>query len=45
MYSTGKHVQHPVINHNGKEYVCVCVCVHARAHTYTLITSVVSDFL
>ena len=36
MYSTGKHVQHPVINHNGKEYVCVCVCVCARAcaHIY-----------
>ena len=37
LYSTGKCVQHLVINHNGKEYekecvyvrmhVCVCVCV------------------
>ena len=37
LYSTGNCVQHPVINHNGKEYekehvyvcmhVCVCVCV------------------
>ena len=29
LYSTGNYMQHPVINHNGKECVCVseCVCV------------------
>lgn len=31
LYSAGNHIQHPVLNHNGKEYfrkeyVCVCVC-------------------
>ena len=23
LYSTGKYIQYPVINHNGKEYICV----------------------
>ena len=35
LYTPDDHIQHPVINHNGKEYkknlhmcVCVCVCVY-----------------
>ena len=29
LYIMGNYIQHPVINHNGKEYekACVCVCV------------------
>ena len=40
LYSTGNYIQHPVINHNGKEYkkecVCVCIymCVCVYIHTY-----------
>ena len=36
LYNTGKYVQYRVINHNGKEYICVCmcVCVCARAHAH-----------
>ena len=25
LYSTGKYIQYPVINHNGKEYEKVCI--------------------
>ena len=26
LYSTGKYIQYPVINHNGKEYeICMCI--------------------
>ena len=31
LYSTGNNIQHPVINHNGKEYkknVCVCIYMY-----------------
>ena len=27
LYSTGSYIQWLVINHNGREHVCVCVCV------------------
>ena len=30
LYTTDNHIQHPMINHNGKEYkknLHVCVCV------------------
>ena len=31
MYSSGKYIQYPLLNHNGREYetecVCVCVCI------------------
>ena len=27
LYSTGNHIQHPVINHNGKEYEKECICI------------------
>ena len=23
LYSTGNYIQYPVINHNGKEYICI----------------------
>ena len=28
LYSTGNYIQHPMINHNGKEYEkeCICIC-------------------
>ena len=25
--STGNYIQHPVINHNGKEYEKQCICI------------------
>ena len=28
MYSTENYIQHPMINHNGKEYKKECVCVY-----------------
>ena len=31
LYSTGNYIQHPVINHNGKEYTCITeslCCTH-----------------
>ena len=27
LYNTGSNIQYPVINHNGKEYVCIYVCI------------------
>ena len=29
LYSTGKYIQYPVINHNGKEYKkeCIYICI------------------
>ena len=27
LHSPGNHIQYPVINQNGKVYMCVCVCV------------------
>ena len=38
LYSTGKYIQNPEINHNGKEYrkeyihICVCVTSHFDVH-------------
>ena len=29
LYSTGNYIQHPVINHNGKEYEKECIYVHS----------------
>ena len=28
LYSTGNYIQHPVINHHGKEYIYTYICVH-----------------
>ena len=37
LYSTGNCIQYPVINHNGKEYICVCIteslCCTAEINT------------
>ena len=27
LYSTGNYIQYPVINHEGREDICVCVCI------------------
>ena len=32
LYSTRKYIQYPVINHNGKEYVCMGIYKIGRAH-------------
>ena len=37
LYSTGKYIQYPVINHNGKEYMCVCVCIYIYIYIYICI--------
>ena len=26
LHSTAKYIQHPVINHNGKVYICIHIC-------------------
>ena len=40
LYSTENYIQHPGINHNGKEYekecVCVCVCVYIYIYKYII---------
>ena len=27
LYSTGSYIQHPMINHNGKEHKKECICI------------------
>ena len=37
LYSTGKYIQYPVINHNGKEYEKECVCMYIYIYIYIYI--------
>ena len=39
LYSTGKHIQCPVIKHNGKEYEkeCMYICIHWTAEINTIL--------
>ena len=37
LYSTGRYMQYPVINQNGKEYLkrmCVYIYIHTHTHIY-----------
>ena len=34
LYSTENYIQYPMINHNGKEYVCMCVCIYIYIYIY-----------
>ena len=40
LYSTGKLIQYPVINHNGKEYekYCVYICLYLYIYTHIYVT-------
>ena len=32
LYSTGNHIQYPVINHNGKEYEKECIYINIKKY-------------
>ena len=37
LYSTGNHIQYPVINHNGNEYEKEYIYIYIYTHTHTYI--------
>ena len=38
LYSTGKYIQYPMINHNGKEYKKECIYIYIYIYMYICIT-------
>ena len=45
LYSTGNHIQYPVINHNGKEYEKEYIYIYIYIYTHIYIYKNLSHFL